>query len=157
MARSSETQRGLKYAGLALAAVFGAAGALAFVFNLPYPIGIALAAGCLACFIATAVLWWQTRRRLAPHQCRECGYDIKGVKSGICPECGLVFALPAAVWYWKTRDLSGTDFCPACGLKLDEPANGTCPGCRRPLPPLVLPPPAPGPVSRRSRRYARVR
>jgi hypothetical protein len=28
------------------------------------------------------------RLRKLPHQCRECGYDLRGNLSGVCPECG---------------------------------------------------------------------
>jgi predicted Zn-ribbon and HTH transcriptional regulator len=36
----------------------------------------------------TAFLWWVDRRGLPPGHCRECGYNLTGNVSGICPECG---------------------------------------------------------------------
>lgn len=36
----------------------------------------------------TAVLWWRDRRRIPPHCCQRCSYDLTGNVSGICPECG---------------------------------------------------------------------
>ncbi len=35
---------------------------------------------------ATLVLWW--RRRPPPGHCQDCGYDLTGNVSGVCPECG---------------------------------------------------------------------
>jgi hypothetical protein len=32
--------------------------------------------------------WRRTRRRLRDHRCVQCGYNLKGNVSGICPECG---------------------------------------------------------------------
>jgi len=36
----------------------------------------------------TALLWWMDRRRIPPHCCQECGYNLTGNVSGVCPECG---------------------------------------------------------------------
>jgi len=35
---------------------------------------------------------WLARRRLRrlPSQCRECGYDLRGIPHGPCPECGAI-------------------------------------------------------------------
>jgi hypothetical protein len=38
--------------------------------------------------IPTAILWWRDRRRIPPGHCRNCGYNLTGNVSGICPECG---------------------------------------------------------------------
>jgi hypothetical protein len=35
----------------------------------------------------TALLWWRGRR-YAAGQCQNCGYDLTGNVSGVCPECG---------------------------------------------------------------------
>jgi hypothetical protein len=35
----------------------------------------------------TAVLFWRDRRRIPPHCCQSCGYDLTGNVSGVCPEC----------------------------------------------------------------------
>jgi hypothetical protein len=37
--------------------------------------------------VPTAYLWWRDRRRPRGH-CAECGYDLTGNVSGVCPECG---------------------------------------------------------------------
>jgi hypothetical protein len=36
----------------------------------------------------TAFLWWLDRRRISPGHCRQCGYNLTGNLSGVCPECG---------------------------------------------------------------------
>jgi hypothetical protein len=39
----------------------------------------------------TAVLWyrsWRDRHRIPVGHCRNCGYDLTGNVSGVCPECG---------------------------------------------------------------------
>jgi len=44
--------------------------------------------------IPTALLWhpgirrWYRNRRLGPGHCQECGYNLTGNVSGVCPECG---------------------------------------------------------------------
>jgi hypothetical protein len=48
------------------------------------PVIIVLAAG-------TAFLWHRDRR-MPPGHCKECGYDLTGNVSGICPECGTAIA-----------------------------------------------------------------
>src|SRR5688572_30290933 len=35
----------------------------------------------------TAVLW-RRRLRTPPGHCRKCRYDLRGVTTGVCPECG---------------------------------------------------------------------
>jgi hypothetical protein len=35
----------------------------------------------------TAFLWWRDRR-IPPHCCQTCAYDLTGNVSGVCPECG---------------------------------------------------------------------
>jgi hypothetical protein len=39
--------------------------------------------------IPTALLWWRDRRCIPPGHCRECGYNLTGNVSGVCPECGM--------------------------------------------------------------------
>jgi hypothetical protein len=34
-------------------------------------------------------LLWLLDRRIPPHCCQHCGYDLTGNTSGVCPECGL--------------------------------------------------------------------
>ena len=52
------------------------------VFTLPLWIPLAIVA------IPTAILWYRDRRP-PPGRCQECGYDLTGNLSGVCPECGM--------------------------------------------------------------------
>lgn len=36
----------------------------------------------------TGYRFWRDRRRVLPHHCRACGYDLTGNLSRICSECG---------------------------------------------------------------------
>lgn len=36
----------------------------------------------------TLLLWWRDRSRIPPGCCHNCGYDLTGNVSGVCPECG---------------------------------------------------------------------
>lgn len=36
----------------------------------------------------TALLWWRVPRHFTPGGCKECGYDLAGNVSGVCPKCG---------------------------------------------------------------------
>jgi len=36
----------------------------------------------------TAFFFWLDRRRTRPGHCQQCGYNLTGNTSGICPECG---------------------------------------------------------------------
>lgn len=38
--------------------------------------------------LPTAFLVWLDRRRIPPHCCQCCGYDLTGNTRGVCPECG---------------------------------------------------------------------
>lgn len=42
----------------------------------------------LAVAIPMAILFYRDRRRILPGYCRECGYNLTGNQSGVCPECG---------------------------------------------------------------------
>ena len=53
-----------------------------WVFILPLWIPFALLA------IPTGILWCCDRRRLPPGRCPNCGSDLTGNVSGVCPECG---------------------------------------------------------------------
>jgi hypothetical protein len=57
-------------------------GRFAWFFYLPLWVPFLLAA------FPTAVLLWLDRRRIPPHCCQSCGYDLTGNVSGVCPECG---------------------------------------------------------------------
>lgn len=39
----------------------------------------------------TAIAFYRDRRRIPPGHCSKCGYDLTGIVSGVCPECGLKF------------------------------------------------------------------
>lgn len=43
--------------------------------------------GALIIGLPTIILWYRDRRR-APGRCIECGDDLRGNASGVCPECG---------------------------------------------------------------------
>jgi len=38
--------------------------------------------------VPTTYLWW-TDRRIPPGHCQNCGYNLTGNVSGVCPECGV--------------------------------------------------------------------
>lgn len=38
--------------------------------------------------IPTAILVYRDRRKIPPGHCRTCGYDLRSITSGRCPECG---------------------------------------------------------------------
>jgi len=42
----------------------------------------------LPAIVLTAFLFYRDRRSSPAGHCQHCGYDIRGIKSGICPECG---------------------------------------------------------------------
>ena len=42
----------------------------------------------LAATIPTALLFHRDRHRIPPGHCRQCGYNLFGNVSGVCPECG---------------------------------------------------------------------
>ena len=56
------------------------AGEWCFVVPLWLPFGI------LA--VPTGYLFWRDRRRPLPGHCGQCGYNLTGNTSGVCPECG---------------------------------------------------------------------
>jgi hypothetical protein len=53
----------------------------------------------ISAFILACVLLYETQpvhtlaQRAARYQCLNCGYDLRGLSSGVCPECGR--AIPA--------------------------------------------------------------
>jgi hypothetical protein len=41
--------------------------------------------------VAGVLVWWTARAWMklpAPHECQGCGYDLRGLAAGDCPECG---------------------------------------------------------------------
>lgn len=55
---------------------------------------IALYLPFLAFGIPTAVFFIRNRRRFPPGHCAECGYNLTGNVSGMCPECGTEVVQP---------------------------------------------------------------
>ncbi len=39
--------------------------------------------------VPTALLFFLDRRKIPPGHCQACGYDLRTLTSGRCPECGL--------------------------------------------------------------------
>src|SRR5262245_27824480 len=54
------------------------------VTNLSFPLWIPF----LAILLPTLLLWRLDRRRHPPGHCPRCGYNLNGLTSGRCPECG---------------------------------------------------------------------
>lgn len=47
--------------------------------------------------VCGAILWMMFRRRPSPRKlCGSCGYDLRGVRSAACPECGR--PVPGSLW-----------------------------------------------------------
>ena len=43
-------------------------------------------------FAALPAIWltkWNKRPKLGPNSCTDCGYDLTGNETGVCPECGV--------------------------------------------------------------------
>ena len=55
--------------------------------TVPYS-HIAILAALLPAGRATGWLWRRGLRRRREGRCRQCGYDLTGNVSGVCPECG---------------------------------------------------------------------
>jgi predicted amidophosphoribosyltransferase len=88
------------------------------------------------------------------HPCPRCGYNLRGLASPVCPECGTGLSLrilptdaaaPAdpAVEVARLREfLARRDArCPRCRRGLRGHDSGTCPGCGLPLSVWLLRPP----------------
>ncbi|MBK9187793.1 MAG: hypothetical protein IPM33_02455 [Phycisphaerales bacterium] len=39
--------------------------------------------------LLTLACWWRLRRLARPGCCPSCRYDLKGLASRVCPECGV--------------------------------------------------------------------
>lgn len=48
----------------------------------------------LVAALPTVLLFLRDRRRTKAGYCRHCAYDLRGIASGICPECGNACPLP---------------------------------------------------------------
>jgi hypothetical protein len=60
------------------------------IFVLPFSLLLLVIA------IPTAYLFWRDHRRIPPDCCLNCGYNLTGNTSGICPECGTPLEVPSA-------------------------------------------------------------
>ncbi|MBK8267888.1 MAG: hypothetical protein IPK83_06115 [Planctomycetes bacterium] len=49
----------------------------------------------LVAALPTAFLFHRDRRRIRAGYCRHCDYDLRGIASGICPECGNACPVPS--------------------------------------------------------------
>jgi hypothetical protein len=47
-------------------------------------------------FAAPTTWLWHRNRRVPPGHCRKCRYDLTGITTGICPECGTATETEAA-------------------------------------------------------------
>ena len=52
-----------------------------------YSVRLPLWMPLVALAIPTAILWYRDRQP-KPGHCQQCGYDLTGNESGVCPECG---------------------------------------------------------------------
>lgn len=41
---------------------------------------------------STTLMWWRSRSAVVPGHCRKCGYDLRGIATEPCPECGMTKA-----------------------------------------------------------------
>ena len=46
--------------------------------------------------VAFLISGWLSRKRCSDSRCQECGYDLTGNESGVCPECGTPASEPVA-------------------------------------------------------------
>lgn len=80
------------------------------------------------------------RRYLAEHDvpCASCGYNLRGLEAGVCPECGDEVALRAYPDAGRLDDRARTEMylrdhdvvCRRCRVNL-RGTDGECPGCGR--------------------------
>jgi len=71
--------------------------ATAWTSNVPIPWWVSATQVLLLMLLGVAfgvvMKWFLTRRhRFERGHCRSCGYDLKGLPSEVCPECGYHFA-----------------------------------------------------------------
>jgi hypothetical protein len=52
-------------------------------------VAIALWVPLLLAAAPAALLWGRKRMRLGNGRCTNCGYDLQGIATGLCPECGM--------------------------------------------------------------------
>ena len=60
----------------------------------PPMVPLCIAVGSLPFTLAVGLLFVGVHRDGDPNRCRECGYDLTGNVSGVCPECGTRIELP---------------------------------------------------------------
>lgn len=64
-------------------------------FRLPFFMLFVFA--CLGCILVYLVRFMIMRRRRREGRCEKCSYDLSGLSSAICPECGTGFVNPVSV------------------------------------------------------------
>ena len=63
-------------------------------------------------------------RRFPIGHCQKCGYDLTGVRTGRCPECG------TPCYHWMDdKSLPRPNYCPTCGADVREDHGPKCPSC----------------------------
>lgn len=89
---AERNRRGSRFAEAALAGAL--AGTVAFAVSVPAPLSVrgvvGLVLGVVLMLVALRVARWLRRieRSRQFHFCYDCGYDLTGNQSGVCPECG---------------------------------------------------------------------
>lgn len=64
-------------------------------------------------------------------RCRSCGYNLRGLETGHCPECAAWFATGGQVipLARRLRSRVGARACVVCGLDLSRVDADRCPRC----------------------------
>jgi hypothetical protein len=103
--------------------MFTAVGLFAGLFVMTWAFGPGIA----------LLFWWETRKRTAGH-CPKCGYNLQGLPTMRCPECGRSFTLQEVHMTAEQLSLTGAPpfpsglRCPKCNFINAEPADrcGDC-------------------------------
>ncbi len=63
------------------------------VYSVPFVFALGVSG------LPAIALWWMGRRRTRVGHCAGCGYDLAGLRSGRCPECGTTVRMA----WWRAR------------------------------------------------------